>query len=83
MFHQEGSLPLTATGTAVGLVSVIGYTPDVFVNVVAGWFVDQSPGVAGHQHFFVFLGAFAALGLLASVAFRHAQRLGSDRPILL
>lgn len=77
---QEASLPLAVTGTAVGLVSVIGYTPDVFVNLVAGWFLDHSPGVAGHQHFFAFLGAFAALGLLASVAFQRGERLGTEGP---
>lgn len=81
---QEASVPLAATGTAVGLVSVIGYTPDIFVNLVAGWLLDHSPGVTGHQHFFIFLGMFAILGLLASVAFGRkvsgscANRLGSD-----
>lgn len=68
---QEARVPLPATGTAVGIVSVIGYTPDVFVNLVAGWLLDRSPGVLGHRHFFAFLGAFALLGLLATVAFRR------------
>jgi sugar phosphate permease len=69
---QEASVPLAATGTAVGLVSVIGYTPDIFVNLVAGVLLDRSPGVAGHQQFFLFLGLFAVLGLLASLAFRRS-----------
>jgi sugar phosphate permease len=70
---QEASVPLAATGTAVGLVSVIGYTPDIFVNLVAGVLLDRSPGVAGHQQFFLFLGLFAVLGLLASLAFRRSS----------
>lgn len=70
---EEGSVPLSATGTAVGLVSVIGYTPDVFVALAGGWFLDRSPGVEGHQHFFLFLCAFAVVGLLASLRFRSAQ----------
>jgi nitrate/nitrite transporter NarK len=65
---EEIRLPSVMTGTAVGLVSVIGYTPDVFVALVAGMLIDRSPGLAGHQHFFVFLAAFAALGVLASLA---------------
>lgn len=69
---QEASVPLPATGTAVGLVSVLGYTPDVFVNLVAGWLLDRSPGIAGHRHFFTFLGIFALTGLIATVAFRRA-----------
>ncbi|MBW2628242.1 MAG: MFS transporter [Deltaproteobacteria bacterium] len=70
---EEGAVPIEATGTAVGLVSVIGYTPDVFVALVGGWLLDRSPGVAGHQHFFLFLGTFAAIGLVASLRFRTAQ----------
>ena len=70
---EEGSVPMEATGTAVGLVSVIGYTPDVFVSLAGGWLLDRSPGVAGHQHFFLFLSAFAAIGLAASLWFRRAQ----------
>jgi sugar phosphate permease len=72
---EEASVSLAATGTAVGLVSFIGYTPDIFVNLVAGWLLDRSPGVAGHQHFFMFLAASAAIGLLASTAFRRHARL--------
>ena len=68
---QEASVPLAATGTAVGLVSVVGYTPDIFVNLVAGWLLDRSPGVEGHQQFFAFLAASAGVGLLAAVGFRR------------
>lgn len=35
-----------------------------------GWLLDRSPGIPGHQHFFVFLSAFAATGLIASLRFR-------------
>jgi len=71
---EEGSIPARLTGTATGLVSVLGYTPDIFVSPIAGWLLDRSPGVSGHQHFFAFMAAFAALGLLASVIFmRMAQ----------
>lgn len=73
---QEAAVPLTATGTAVGLVSVIGYTPDIFVNLVAGLLLDQSPGVRGHQHFFTFLMLVAAVGLFAAIAFRRAPLSG-------
>lgn len=67
---EEASVPLAATGTAVGLVSVVGYTPDIFVNLIGGWFLDRTPGLGGHQHFFFFLTASALVGLLATVAFR-------------
>jgi sugar phosphate permease len=70
---QEASVPIAATGTAVGLVSVIGYTPDIFVNLIGGWLLDRTPGVEGHQHFFFFLTASALLGLLAALGFRRMR----------
>jgi len=71
---EEGKVPMAVTGTAVGLVSVIGYTPDIFVAPIAGVLIDRSPGVTGHQHFFLFLAAFAVLGLVANLAFRRLPR---------
>ena len=65
---QQARIPLAATGTAAGLVSAIGFTPDVFVAYTAGLLIDRTPGVAGHQHFFLFLAAFAALGTVCSFA---------------
>ncbi len=70
---KEGGVPLAATGTAVGLVSFIGYTPDVFVHLVGGWLLDRSPGAQGHQHFVVFLGVFALIGFVAALAFRRLR----------
>ncbi len=65
---EEAGVPAAVTGTAVGLVSVLGYTPDVFVNFAGGAILDHSPGLAGHQHFFMFLAAFTLVGLIASFA---------------
>ena len=52
------------TGTAVGLISVIGYTPDAFFNSLAGRILDASPGLGGHQNYFIFLAAIAVSGIL-------------------
>ena len=65
---EEAKVPAAVTGTAVGIVSVIGFTPDIFVAWTGGMLLDRSPGVAGHQDYFLFMAAFAMLGLVASVA---------------
>lgn len=65
---EEAKVPAAVTGTAVGLVSVVGYTPDIFVTFVAGVLIDRTPGLEGHQHFFWFMAVFAAIGCLASYA---------------
>jgi hypothetical protein len=64
---EEAAIPTAVTGTAVGVVSVLGYTPDIFVSYIGGLLLDRSPGLAGHQHYFYFLAAFAALGLVVSL----------------
>ena len=74
---EEARVPVAVTGTAVGLVSVLGYTPDIFVNFAGGVILDHSPGLAGHQHFFMFLAVFAVIGLIASFSLTrilHAPR---------
>ena len=61
---EETQTPKYLTGTTVGLVSVIGYTPDVFFAPIAGRILDASPGAAGHQHYFIFLACIALTGML-------------------
>lgn len=63
---EETKVPGALTGTAVGLISVIGYTPDVFFNSVAGRIIDASPGIGGHQHFYMMLTGFSVAGLLTT-----------------
>ena len=61
---EETRVPSKRTGTAVGLISVIGYTPDVFFLPIAGRLLDHSPGVAGHQHYFILLTCISAAGMI-------------------
>ena len=71
---EEGQIPLAVTGTAVGLISVIGYTPDVYVAAIAGYLIDQNPGLLGFQHLFVLLLVFSIVGALAALAFTRQAR---------
>jgi len=68
---QEGKIPLAVTGTAVGLISVVGYTPDIFVGPIMGYLLDSEPGKTGHQHVFSMLTGFALLGVGASYFFHR------------
>ena len=76
---EEAKVSAAVTGTAVGLVSVVGFTPDIFVTFVAGVLIDRSPGLAGHQHFFLFLSAFAVIGLMASFALMRLAHPAEER----
>lgn len=64
---EEGHIPLILTGTAVGVISFIGYTPDIFAGLAMGYLLDANPGPVGHQHVYLMLMSFALLGLIASV----------------
>ena len=61
---QETRTPRYITGAAVGLVSVVGYTPEVFFAPVAGRILDADPGIGGFQDLFVLLAAIMAAGVL-------------------
>ncbi|MCH7854327.1 MAG: MFS transporter [Proteobacteria bacterium] len=77
---EEEKVPVALTGTAVGLVSVLGFTPDIFVSYLGGILLDRSPGLAGHQHFFFMLAGFAALGVM--ISFTLMRRLHPlSRPV--
>lgn len=59
---EQGKIPLVLTGTAVGLISLVGYTPDIFAGPAMGYLLDANPGVIGHRHVFSMLAAFSLIG---------------------
>ena len=66
---QEGNIPLGIMGTAVGVISVVSYTPDIFASPIMGYFLDNYPGALGHQYVFSMLVVFSLFGLMASIRF--------------
>ncbi len=70
----EARVPLAFTGSAVGVVSVIGYTPDVFMGPAMGFLLDRSPGALGHQHVFGMVAIFGVIGLLSTLVFQRITR---------
>ena len=64
---EEVGMPLAVTGTAVGVVSVIGFTPDIFIPLAGGALLDRYPGALGYRYFFLFISGLYFLGLLAAL----------------
>lgn len=64
---EETNVPGKLTGTTVGIVSLVGFTPDIFFNSIAGRLIDTSPGKEGYFYFYMFLVLFAFLGLITTV----------------
>ncbi|WP_422348360.1 MFS transporter [Flagellimonas sp.] len=69
---QKGKIPLMLTGTAVGLISLIGYTPDIFAGPAYGILLDAHKGEElGHQNVFWMLTGFSMLGGLAAIVYHR------------
>lgn len=71
---QEGKISLSLTGTAVGVISLTGYTPDIFAGPLMGYYLDQFPGLLGHQYIFIYLLGFSVIGLICSLRFSRIIR---------
>ncbi|NOS34884.1 hypothetical protein, partial [Acinetobacter baumannii] len=51
---DDAGIPVDKTGRVSGIVSAIGYLPDVFMyTMVGGWF-DTHPGKAGFDMMFIY-----------------------------
>jgi len=64
---EEGGIPLAVTGTAAGIVSTIGFTPDIFMPLLGGVLLDTFPGQTGYRYFFLATAAICSVGLVASL----------------
>lgn len=73
---DETKISAATTGTAVGIMSLLGYTPDIFISPIMGHLLDTNPGPTGHHYVFLTLVGFAVLGLAVSLALnRRVNRL--------
>lgn len=64
----EAGVPIAMTGTATGIISVVGYLPDAFMNVMLGGFLDKYEGVLGYKYVFGSMIVSAVVGILISYA---------------
>jgi nitrate/nitrite transporter NarK len=71
---KEAKIPLGLTGTAVGIVSIVGFAPEVFISPWMGYLLDRNPGAGGHADVFLLLSAFSFAGLVTALLFRRSAR---------
>ncbi|MEM7409342.1 MAG: MFS transporter [Myxococcota bacterium] len=71
---EEGGLPTHLTGTAVGVVALIGYTPDVLTPYLWGVLLDARPGAAGYRTLFGSLAVSSLLGAFLAALHRRKRR---------
>ena len=77
---EENRTPPYLTGAAVGLVSLVGFTPEIFFAPITGRILDANPGIVGFQYYFLFLVGVMVLGVLVVLALLALRRKGSLWP---
>lgn len=79
---EESGLPDDLTGTAVGLVSVIGFTPEIFMPLVIGHLVqsarDTGDVMVGYQWLFALVAGVAFVGLVAAWLLQRLNRSDTE-----
>ena len=74
---EENKTPAYYTGAVTGMVSFVGYTPEIFFAPITGRILDASPGLVGHQNYFLFLTGVVAIGILVVAGLLRLQRSNS------
>ena len=54
-------------GVCIGIISLVGFTPDIFFHSLTGRILDANPGIVGHQNFYLATMILSAIGLLTSL----------------
>ena len=71
---EESGTPRELTGTAVGIISFVGYTPEIYMGPLTGWLIRearrQGDVLAGYHQIFLFLFVLAIAGSIATFALR-------------
>ena len=72
---RDGKIPIILSGTAIGIISIIGYTPDIFATPLYGYLLDTYPGITGHQLVYLVLTMFSLIGIYVSLKFKKLNNL--------
>jgi len=69
---EETKTPLQMTGTLVGIISVVGFTPDIFMSLFTGYVLGENPTIVEYQYLFTTFTIIPIIGLLAALGFRKS-----------
>jgi sugar phosphate permease len=58
-------VPIRIKGLAIGVISLIGYSPDIYLPLINGFLLDKYPGKPGYS---IYFGGIVFMGLLGTLA---------------
>jgi nitrate/nitrite transporter NarK len=76
---EEGGVPIECSGLAIGLISTLGYLPEVLCPITAGKLLDKFPGATGYKIYFSIMIGMAVLGVV--LAFVWSRTYGAKRVV--
>jgi nitrate/nitrite transporter NarK len=65
-------IPIELTGLAIGLISVIGYLPDIFLPLIHALLTRGFPGLLSYQLYFGYIAFCGLLGAAATFCFKRS-----------
>lgn len=69
---EETKTPIQLTGTLVGIISVVGFTPDIFMSLFNGYMLGENPTIIEYQNLFTIFTIIPTVGLLAALGFQKS-----------
>jgi sugar phosphate permease len=80
---EESGTPRELTGTAVGVISFVGFAPEIFMGPLTGWLIRDARAngdvLAGYHQIFWILLVLAGCGVLAALTLRLFSAGRSER----
>ena len=76
---DEGKIPERYSGTAAGIISTVGYLPEIFCSLLAGVLIDGYPGVTGYRYYFSFLIVMLLLGAGMVLVWKRFLKKSQDK----
>ncbi|MEG1789986.1 MAG: MFS transporter [Oscillospiraceae bacterium] len=73
---SEGKVPRVYTAAAIGMGTMLGYSPDIYQHVLFGSWLDKF-GAAGYTYIFIYGLVSAVLGVILMLAMLHWKKTES------
>jgi len=79
---EDLKVPAAISGGAIGMASMVGFTPDAFMYTLAGWILDNNPGAGGYKILFGMGFGLALVGVVASfLVLRHVKKMKAGQHV--
>ena len=72
-YLKETNIPSSMTGFSVGIISLIGFFPDVYIGPIFGYFLDNYDKELSYNLCYIFLLVISIIGLISSLKLHYAK----------